>query len=74
MPLEKYWIATYDNRTRDTHMQVPEQNPKRMNEAFLVGGVWPCEGPHDPDLPAEEVINCRCALGFDVVGLQPINF
>lgn len=63
---EKYWIATYDDRTRDTHAAMESQNPKMMDEAFLVGGVWPAQMPHDPDLPPEEVINCRCTIAFKV--------
>jgi hypothetical protein len=64
VPLQKYWIPTYDERTRDTHLPMEQQNPKEMDEAFLVGGVWPAECPGDPDLPAEEVINCRCTISF----------
>ena len=64
VPLQKYWIPTYDERTRDTHLPMEQQNPKEMDEAFMVGGVWPAECPGDPDLPAEEVINCRCTISF----------
>lgn len=66
LPMDKYWIATYDNRTRDTHRVMEEQNPRPMEEPFLVGGVWPAETPHDPDLPPEEVINCRCTIAYSV--------
>jgi len=68
MPMVKYWIATYDSRTRDTHMVMEAQNPKDIDEAFIVGG-WPCESPGDPDLPPEEVINCRCVVAFGVKGM-----
>ena len=63
----KYWIATHDQRVRDTHLEVEQQNPKRIDEAFIVGGI-PAECPGDPDLPAEEVINCRCAIAFGMEG------
>lgn len=66
---EKYWIPTYDSRTRDTHLAMDEQNPKDMDEAFIVGGVWPAEMPGDPDLPPEESINCRCAIAYGVKGM-----
>jgi hypothetical protein len=59
----KYWIATYDNRTRDTHKVMESQNPKGVDELFIVG-MTPAAGPGDERLPAEEVINCRCALAF----------
>lgn len=35
--LEKWWLATYDERTRDTHRVVEEQNPKNFDEGFRVG-------------------------------------
>ena len=60
---KKYWIATYDNRTRDTHKVMESQNPKLVDEDFLVG-LYPASGPGDSRLPAEEVINCRCALAL----------
>lgn len=66
MPMQKYWIPTYDSRTRDTHAVMEQQNPKLMSEAFLVGGVWPAQIPGDPDLPPEEVINCRCAIAYGI--------
>lgn len=65
--LQKYWIATYDEKTRDTHLVMEQQNPKELNEPFLVAGVWPAECPMDPDLPAEETINCRCTIAFKAV-------
>jgi len=65
-PMLKYWIPTYDSRTRDTHLGMDSQNPKEMDEAFLVGGIWPAECPGDPDLPPEESINCRCSIAHRV--------
>lgn len=65
MPLMKYWIPTYDSRTRDTHAVMESQNPKELNEPFDVGG-WPAQMPGDASLPADEVINCRCAIAYGV--------
>ena len=65
--LEKYWIATYDSRTRDTHMVIEAQNPKMMNEAFHVG-AWEMQYPLDPAGGAEEICNCRCSIAFNVIG------
>ena len=65
--LEKLWIATYDNRSRDNHPAIEQQNPKRMDEGFRVG-AYLMECPGDPDAGPEEVINCRCAMAFNVVG------
>ena len=65
--LEKFWIATYDSRTRDTHLAVEAQNPKMMNETFQVG-AYQMQHPGDPAGGAEEVINCRCAIAYNVIG------
>ena len=65
--LEKFWIATYDSRTRDTHMVIEAQNPKMMNETFQVG-AYQMQHPGDPAGGAEEVINCRCAISYGVIG------
>jgi hypothetical protein len=65
--LEKHWISTWDNRTRDTHRVVESQNPKMMNEPFLVG-MYQMQHPGDPAGGAEEVINCRCAIAYNVIG------
>jgi len=65
--LEKFWIATYDSRTRDTHMVIEAQNPKMMNETFQVG-AYQMQHPGDPAGGAEEVINCRCAIAYNVIG------
>lgn len=57
---EKVWLATMDHRTRDTHFiadgqRVPYGSP------FIVGG-FPGFFPGDPDLPAQERIQCRCTF------------
>ena len=65
--LEKFWIATYDSRTRDTHLAVESQNPKMMNETFQVG-MYNMQHPGDPAGGAEEVINCRCTIAYNVIG------
>jgi len=65
--LEKFWIATYDSRTRDTHLVIEAQNPKMMNETFQVG-AYQMQHPGDPAGGAEEVINCRCAISYGVIG------
>lgn len=65
--LEKFWIATYDSRTRDTHKGIESQNPKMMNEAFQVG-AYQMQHPGDPAGGAEETVNCRCALSYSVIG------
>lgn len=38
-------------------------------EQFSVNG-YPANGPHDPNLPAKEVVNCKCRLVLDVSGTE----
>jgi Phage Mu protein F like protein. len=64
--LYKYWLATKDSRTRDSHRAVdaatnPDSGgePIKFSEDYNVGG-HSASGPHDASLPPEEVINCRC--------------
>lgn len=54
------WIATPDMRTRETHADADGQ-VQPVGAAFSVGEAQ-LMYPGDPDGPAEEVINCRCAL------------
>lgn len=65
--LEKFWISTWDNRTRDTHRMIEAQNPKLMSEKFSVG-AYMMDCPGDPAGGAEEICNCRCAISYNVIG------
>lgn len=60
----KVWVATMDDRTRDTHMEAAdetERNPVRIEDNFNVGGYSAAE-PGDASLPPEERVNCRCTM------------
>lgn len=61
--LTKTWLATEDERTRETHSDADGQTVP-MDEAFDVGGAA-LMYPSDPEGPAEEVINCRCAVLYN---------
>ncbi|MBL1107361.1 phage portal protein [Streptomyces sp. 5-8] len=57
----KTWLATADQRTRETHRQ---ENGRAvpMNKRFtLTKSRWPA----DPTAPAAQSIQCRCALTFE---------
>jgi hypothetical protein len=56
----KVWLATDDERTRETHVEANGQEVS-LNEFFDVGG-YEMLYPGDPDGPDEEVINCRCTV------------
>lgn len=55
----KVWMATADSRTRDSHAELDGATIP-VGETFDNG----CAFPGDPDGDAEEVINCRCTLGY----------
>ncbi|MDX3074611.1 phage portal protein [Streptomyces sp. MI02-7b] len=56
----KRWLATDDTRTRRTH-KAANGSEVPMNKRFpLTASRW----PGDPAAPANQSINCRCALTF----------
>lgn len=63
---KKVWIATTDNRTRDAHLELDGE------EAFVDEPFYNEFGrimfPGDPDADPANVYNCRCSLGYHVVG------
>lgn len=58
----KQWIATEDERTRESHAQADGQVVP-IDQPFQVGGEE-ADYPASPDLSDEEAANCRCAVGF----------
>jgi len=57
----KTWLATADQRTRETHRQENGRSVP-MNKRFeLTKSRWPA----DPTAPAAQSIQCRCALTFE---------
>ncbi|MEV6081120.1 phage portal protein [Streptomyces sp. NPDC052069] len=57
----KTWLSTDDTRTRRTH-RLAEGNTVAMNKRFaLTESRWPA----DPAAPANQSIQCRCALTFE---------
>lgn len=57
--LKKEWIATRDSRTRDSHAHLD-------GEIVPIDAAFPnrLDYPGDPSGPPEEVVNCRCTLGY----------
>ncbi|MGW6598492.1 phage portal protein [Streptomyces sp. NPDC055036] len=59
--VRKTWLSTDDTRTRATH-RAAEGNTVAMNKRFiLTESRWPA----DPAAPANQSIQCRCALTFE---------
>jgi hypothetical protein len=54
------WLATMDDRTRDSHAEADGQTVG-IDEQFTVGGVK-LDYPGDPQAPPEEICQCRCYL------------
>jgi HK97 family phage portal protein len=66
--LMKEWVpsAYQEDRSRDNH-QAMRGKKVGIDEMFLVPtdtGIIAMEGPHDPNAPPGEIINCRCATVF----------
>jgi F like protein len=59
-PLEMFWLATDDHRTRQTH-EVAEGQRVPVGTPFVVGGAE-LRFPGDPSGPPQEVIQCRCTM------------
>jgi SPP1 gp7 family putative phage head morphogenesis protein len=61
----KEWIATLDDRTRESHLQI-DGTVLPMSETFEVmnidGGVDNMLYPSDPNGSAGNTCNCRCSL------------
>jgi hypothetical protein len=71
--LQKEWIASFDDRVRDTHSEAGSENPIPANDAFIVGGQ-PMMFPGDPAGGAAECINCRCSVAyFPIEGAQTVG-
>lgn len=73
IPIKEVWSATYDNRTRDTHLMM---DGTEANEQGLFGvGILttPLRYPGDPLGDPAEVYNCRCRLNVQIIGIDHSN-
>jgi hypothetical protein len=71
VPMVKIWLAVDDKRTRRSHRFVDDQTVP-LDTPFNVGGVQMMQPgvrkqPSGLSVPASEVVNCRCVLGYKVV-------
>lgn len=62
--VKKEWVAALDDHTRESHAEL-DGELQDYDDEFSNG----LQFPGDPDGPPEEVYNCRCRLGFHVVGV-----
>lgn len=61
--MEKVWIATLDNKTRDSHAMLDGASVP-LDDVFDNG----LERPRDPNGIPSEICNCRCSLKYRDVG------
>jgi len=60
--LKKEWISMRDDKVRDDHAEADGQTVG-LDDFFLVGGEQ-LEYPGDPNGSIENIINCRCIVGY----------
>lgn len=60
--VRKEWLATDDKRTRESHREADGQLVG-LSEPFQVDGDY-LQVPGDPAGRADNVINCRCSVGY----------
>ena len=64
--VDKIWIAAHDSRTREAHLDLDgQQVPEDESFESSLGKI---EYPGDPDAAPANTYNCRCSLGYKVVG------
>lgn len=64
--LKKVWKAIHDKRTRDAHLALSGMEAD-VNEPFEIYGEK-IMFPADPDASPEMTYNCRCSMGYRVLG------
>lgn len=64
LPMQKEWIASGGERTRETHVKANGQKVG-IDDQFTVGGALLMQ-PGDVNGPAKEIINCRCVCGYSL--------
>ena len=71
--MKKVWIATGDERTRESHLEMDGQEVD-IDEPFIAinrdGTQCELDYPADPTADAEQVYNCRCSMKTHIVGFK----
>lgn len=62
--VKKEWLATHDDRTRQSHLDFEAMGPIDIDEEFTDGLLYPA----DPNGEPEEVYNCRCTMKTKIIG------
>lgn len=67
LQLKKIWLAVDDARTRPDH-NVADNQKVPIDSSFKVGSTSMAR-PGDPRGGASQVVNCRCAMGFETTDI-----
>lgn len=67
--MKKVWIATADDRTRESHLAMDGQEVD-IDEPFVDGDNNELMYPADPTAEPETVYNCRCSMRTHIVGFK----
>jgi hypothetical protein len=65
LALNKEWLTQRDGKVRGSH-RIADGQKKGLREPFFVGGEY-LKKPGDPSGSPENVINCRCFIGYTVL-------
>lgn len=68
--VEKTWIATDDERTRDDHRGLHGQTVIGFDTPFVAPSGDHIRWPGDPRAPARQVILCRCTTATRLIPIQ----
>lgn len=73
IPMDEVWSATYDNRTRESHLEL-DGTVRDENGYFGADFLArPLRYPADPLGDPEETYNCRCRLSLQLKGIDHSN-
>lgn len=70
IPVRMQWSATYDDRTRETHLMLDGTFQNEDGYFGLGILVTPIEYPGDPAGDPEEIYNCRCRASIKIEGID----
>ena len=72
--VRRTWIHTGDGNVRNSHLQIPQMNPRGVGQAeTFTSPLGPILYPGDPSALAANTIQCRCAVFARIIdrGLIP---
>jgi hypothetical protein len=72
--VRRTWITTNDGHVRNSHVQIPQINPRGVGQAeTFASPLGPILYPGDPSALAANTIQCRCAVFARIIsrGLIP---